>query len=62
MFRNDGQKLESEYIVWDEYISSTQKAFSQSGKYIRNKSHTILVSAIIDYIHPKKDESKQLSA
>ena len=56
--------VSNEFIVWDLiYKFGLQKAFEEAGKYMgRNKSHTILVSAIIDYIHPKEDVLKQLSA
>ena len=44
-----------EFIVWD-LISKfrLQEANREAGKYMgRGKSHRVLVSAIIDYIHPK---------
>jgi hypothetical protein len=56
--------VSNESIVWDLiYKFGLQKAFEEAGKYMgRGKSHRVLVSAIIDYIHPKKDILKQLSA
>jgi hypothetical protein len=56
--------VSNESIVWD-LISKfgLQKAFEEAGRYMgRGKSHRVLVSAIIDYIHPKKNVLDQLTA
>ena len=56
--------VSNESIVWD-LISKfgLQKAFEEAGRYMgRGKSHRVLVSSIIDYIHPKKNVLDQLTA